>query len=74
MSAAYGEDGPWGVWLDKDGRYGEPHWFQHHRGGPRPHTKEYAQALADTLNRDGLSGVCEARAIPADAWEKTRRT
>jgi hypothetical protein len=70
MSGAYGESGPWGVWLDKDGVRGEPHWFEHHRGGPNPYTEDHARALADTLNRGGLSGMCEARPIPADAWSK----
>ncbi len=69
MTDAYGNAGPWGVWLDKNGEHGEPRWFEHHRGGPNPYTEEHARALADTLNRGRLSGVCEARPIPTDTWD-----
>jgi len=59
-----GESVFWGVWLDKGGEHGEPRWYEHHRGGPALHTEEHARALADTLNRGGTSGVCEARRVP----------
>jgi hypothetical protein len=51
----------WGVMLDVDGD--DRRWFESHRGGARHFTKEHAQAMADTLNRGGMSGVCEARKL-----------
>jgi hypothetical protein len=53
---AYGEAGPWGVKITEQHA---SRWFEHHRGGPAPMTKERARALADTLNRNGLRWTCK---------------
>jgi hypothetical protein len=69
MGNAYGEAGPWGVWLDKEAVYAEPRWLEHHRGGAKPYTEEEARALADTLTRGRRSGVCEARPL---MWSQSK--
>jgi hypothetical protein len=48
MAGAYGEAGPWGVWLDKDGEHGDPRWYEAKGGEPRPFTEDHARAMADT--------------------------
>ena len=53
----------WGVWIDRDGKWSEPHWYLDHKGNPKPFTESYARAMVDTLNRGEMSGVCEARKL-----------
>lgn len=67
---AYGEAGPWGVWLDMDGLDEPRRWYQHRRGGPMPFTEEHARALADTLNRSATNGRCEARPL---VWDGSKQ-
>lgn len=64
-----GERVHWGVWMDKEGDHGEPRWFEDHRGYPKSHEEEHARAMADTLNRGGMTGICEARPLPESSCE-----
>jgi hypothetical protein len=63
---SYGESGPWGVWITKDG---EGRWYEHHCGGANPYEEDHARALADTLNRAGTIGKCEARPL---VWSQSK--
>lgn len=64
---AYGEAGPWGVWMTIGA---ESRWFRHHRGGAMPWTEAEAHAVADTLNRSGSSSTAEARPL---VWSDSKQ-
>jgi hypothetical protein len=63
----------WAVLVDRECEHGDCRWYEDHHGGPKRFGKDHARAMADTLNRGGMSGVCEARPYPATHMPGAKR-